>query len=577
MKNSSANADHDAAPRPKASSSGAAGGRHAANRQRPWSLRAWVLIGAIAAAVVLALVSPQQPSGERVALLLALVLLPALAVMAWQAQRRLGAANAELERRAAERAEEAALLTAALDVTATMAREADGTIRRWTDGCERLYGYTKDEALGRVSHALLQTTFPEGGLAAAEAALARCGEWRGDLRHVRKDGAEVVANSHWVRRDAGTAGRPGQATVVEFNTDATALRSAQASLRRREAEFRTAFEYAPAAIAHADPATGRLLRVNAAWCALLGRPDRELVGRPPWELAHPDDSAAWRASFERVRRGDVSVHHAVTRYVRRDGTVRWGDTTAALARDDEGRPVLLVVAALDVTERRGEATRQAVAMLQLEHRAKGLFAVVRSVLRLADQSGGGAFARAAEERVAAAERAHALTAEARPRGIGLRTLVEAELAAFEPGAAHGGESGAAHGEPRSGSTPRIEIGGPTVVLGPAAVQALSMALRELAVGALTHGALSAPAGRIGVSWRVDRQAGVLRLRWAEGGRPRTADTSSSRLLSSRLIETLMRDGLGGRVEQRWEGTALACYMEMPLHRVQAGAASSEAA
>ena len=89
MKNSSANADHDAAPRPKASSSGAAGGRHAANRQRPWSLRAWVLIGAIAAAVVLALVSPQQPSGERVALLLALVLLPALAVMAWQAQRRL--------------------------------------------------------------------------------------------------------------------------------------------------------------------------------------------------------------------------------------------------------------------------------------------------------------------------------------------------------------------------------------------------------------------------------------------------------------------------------------------------------
>jgi PAS domain-containing protein len=38
-------------------------------------------------------------------------------------------------------------------------RKFDGTILHWTTGAEELYGLTAEEAVGRVSHELLQTVF----------------------------------------------------------------------------------------------------------------------------------------------------------------------------------------------------------------------------------------------------------------------------------------------------------------------------------------------------------------------------------------------------------------------------------
>jgi PAS domain S-box-containing protein len=39
-------------------------------------------------------------------------------------------------------------------------RALDGTITYWNAGAERIYGWTKEDALGENSHALLKTEFP---------------------------------------------------------------------------------------------------------------------------------------------------------------------------------------------------------------------------------------------------------------------------------------------------------------------------------------------------------------------------------------------------------------------------------
>ncbi len=126
-------------------------------------------------------------------------------------------------------------LVGTLDLAAVMVRDLDGTIRFWSRGCERLYGWTAEEAVGRGIHELLRTGFPVS-LAAVEAALLRDGEWRGDLRHVRRDGTPLVAAARKVlRRDE--AGRA--AAVMESLADVTALRQAQAALERLNAELET--------------------------------------------------------------------------------------------------------------------------------------------------------------------------------------------------------------------------------------------------------------------------------------------------------------------------------------------------
>lgn len=123
-------------------------------------------------------------------------------------------------------------LFATVDLGAYMACDMDGTIRHWSGGCERLYGWTAAEAVGQVSHALLRTRHPVP-LPEIEATLRRTGEWRGDLHHWTRDGREIVVAAHkLLRRDA-----QGRERVLELVRDVTAHRQAEVALRESEARL----------------------------------------------------------------------------------------------------------------------------------------------------------------------------------------------------------------------------------------------------------------------------------------------------------------------------------------------------
>ena len=65
--------------------------------------------------------------------------------------------------------------TPAFDLAQIMIRDMDGAIQVWSEGIARLYGFAADEALGRISHELLQTEFPYP-LSEIDAELRRAGE-----------------------------------------------------------------------------------------------------------------------------------------------------------------------------------------------------------------------------------------------------------------------------------------------------------------------------------------------------------------------------------------------------------------
>ncbi|MGG5890867.1 MHYT domain-containing protein [Falsiroseomonas sp. HC035] len=156
----------------------------------------------------------------------------------------------------ARRAVEAALresearlrdLLATLDLGASMARDVDGTIRHWSAGCERLYGWTAAEAVGRSAHELLQTVFPVLPTEIA-AALESAGEWTGDLLQRTSDGAEIVVAARKALR-RGPDGAP--AAVLEALTDVTAQRRAEAALALQRTELERIVEERTAALLRA--------------------------------------------------------------------------------------------------------------------------------------------------------------------------------------------------------------------------------------------------------------------------------------------------------------------------------------
>ena len=103
---------------------------------------------------------------------------------------------------------------------AILVRDPANRILVWNKGAEELYGWTAQEALGRVMHTLFKTRFPISR-ATIEAQLQRDGAWEGELTHTRPDGRVVIVESRQVLVRDG-AGQPS--AVLEINRDITERR-----------------------------------------------------------------------------------------------------------------------------------------------------------------------------------------------------------------------------------------------------------------------------------------------------------------------------------------------------------------
>jgi len=120
-----------------------------------------------------------------------------------------------------------------LEHAPVLVRNLSDEIILWKSGMENMYGYSSDEALGRVSHDLLQTRHPQP-LAEITSHILTEGQWRGELRHKSKDGKDVIVTSlQMLHRDVdGNA-----SAIIEVNTDITARKQTEEELGKAYGEL----------------------------------------------------------------------------------------------------------------------------------------------------------------------------------------------------------------------------------------------------------------------------------------------------------------------------------------------------
>lgn len=138
----------------------------------------------------------------------------------------------QVRQREQQLAEQARLLDLSND--AIIVRDWDGCILYWNHGAEKLYGWKREEALGKNIHAFLQTQFPKP-FQEVQAELSRTGEWTGELVHTTRDGRRITVLCRKVL-DREAHGTP--TAVLETNTDITERKQAGERLRQQEENLR---------------------------------------------------------------------------------------------------------------------------------------------------------------------------------------------------------------------------------------------------------------------------------------------------------------------------------------------------
>jgi PAS domain S-box-containing protein len=284
---------------------------------------------------------------------------------------------------------------------------------------------------------------------------------------------------------------------------------------------------------------------NQAFLNLTGYPAGELLGRNCRMLQGERTSASAIAEIRHAVAALKDVDVELLNY-KKDGTPFWNQLHLSPILDDDGKLAYYFGSQLDVTAYRKVQSLEASEhrlLMEVDHRAKNVLAIVDSIVRLSNTDNAAAYASAVQQRIQSLAQAHVLLSKEKWKSVDIRKIVETQISRY--------------------TGPNVTLCGPVVLVSPEVVQPLSLIVHELAVNTLTHGALSSSGiGSLEISWQARFGEDRIHLKWDERGAKPAALKAAG--FGTVILGALVEKQLQGSITRDWHDDGVTIGLDVSL-------------
>lgn len=185
-------------------------------------------------------------------------------------------------------------------------------------------------------------------------------ELHADIDKIFESGLEYKGESELIRKNGGVIQVEAGGVRIRIEKDSFVLKSfrdiserrhAEDALRESEEHYRAVWEYSPVGICLTDK-DGIYRYANPAYCKIYGYSERELIGRPYYELIiKSGDSEARRQRHNKLFEKGKPLSVGETEFIRKDGKSIWIQYTGDFVRGN-GVPKYMVSMNIDITEQK---------------------------------------------------------------------------------------------------------------------------------------------------------------------------------------------------------------------------------
>jgi len=228
-----------------------------------------------------------------------------------------------------------------------------------------LFGYEPEELMGESWEILYSPDEVQrlGETAFAKLVQDQC--WLGEATATRKDGSTFVEEVSLFLLDDGK--------LICICRDISDRQHAIAALELSEARSRAAFEQAAVGFAETDMQTGKLIRVNTLFCEMTGYTRSELAEMTIAAVTHPEDVADSKQAIQQLYTRQVESFTLEKRYIRKDGTYFWSETTVYLVKLQGGQAVYSLGIIQDISDRKATEKALSLTRFAVENSATSFF------------------------------------------------------------------------------------------------------------------------------------------------------------------------------------------------------------